>query len=328
MLGDRGGTVILLSDGQDDLDPATVVARQLRRDGIRVIAIGAGEGVDEAGLQGVASASGGSYIRADDTTRLELFFSGGGEQIDSDNLTVVSRDTFITSEVDPVSNPGQANEVRVKQGADFQVATADGTPAIASWQFGLGRVVSVTTYDEAGTLDGLLEQPDSLLTTRSVNYAVGDPTRTLTDVTTVDDTRAGQQTTARYRGETPPDAADVSFRQIDEGLYLATFTPTERGYKQEFGTEYAVNYPAEYARFGESQQLSNAVTGTDGRTFGPDEGAEIARAATEQSTRVRSVRQSWGWVPLLVGLLLFVAEVVTRRLQVYRGRTYLESGLP
>ena len=328
MLGDRGGTVILLTDGQDDLDPATVVARQLQRDGVRVIAVGAGPDVNEAGLQNVASASGGSYIRADDTTRLELFFSGGGEQIEGDNLTVVSRNTFITSGVEPVSNPGEANEVRVKQGADFQVATADGTPAIASWQFGLGRVVSVTTYDEAGTLDGLLERPDSLLTTRSVNYAVGDPTRTLTDVTTVDDTRAGRQTTARYRGEAPPDEPDVSFRQVDEGLYLATFTPTERGYRQAFGTEYAVNYPAEYARFGESPQLSNAVTGTGGQAFGPDEGAAIAEAATEQSTRVRSVRQPWGWVPLLLGLLLFVAEVVTRRLQVYRGRTYLESGLP
>jgi len=325
LLGDRQGTVILLTDGQDDPDPATVVARRLDRQGTRVIAVGAGGNVDEDVLQQIADAGGGSYLRADDTTRLELLFGGGGQQVEGDNLTVVSRNTFITSGVEPTASPGRANEVRVKQGADFQVATADGAPAIASWRFGLGRVVSITAYDDANTLDGLLEAPDSILTTRSVNYAVGDPTRTLTDVTTATDTRLGEPARVRYRGESPPD--ETAFSQVEEGLYRATVTPEERGYRTAFGAEYAANYRPEYGRFGRSSALSSAVRTTGGQSFDADRGAEIARIASERSTRVRSVRNSWGWVPLLLGLLLFVAEVVTRRLQVYRGRTLLESGL-
>ncbi|WP_254838420.1 VWA domain-containing protein [Natronomonas marina] len=329
MLGDRQGTVILLSDGQDDPDQAAVVARQLQRDGNRVIAVGTGENVDAEMLKAVADASGGTYLRADDTTKLELLFSGGGgRSFEGENLTVVSRDTFITSGLELSANPGKANEVQVKQGADYQVATAEGTPAVASWRFGLGRVATVTAYDEAGTLDGLLEQPDSLLTTRTVNYAVGDPTRTMTGVTTVDDTRVGTRTAVRYRGETPPETDEVTFRQLEEGLYRGEITPEEAGYQRTAGTEYAVNYPLEYGTFGTSSELSNAVSSTDGRTFDADEGSRIADVAKERSTKVRSVRDSWAWLPLLLGLLVFVLEVVTRRVQVYRGRTLLESGLP
>ena len=147
----------------------------------------------------------------------------------------------------------------------------------------------------------------------------------MTDVTTAADTRLGEPARVRYRGESPPDEA--AFSQVEEGLYRATVTPEERGYRTAFGAEYAANYRPEYGRFGRSPALSNAVRTTGGQSFDADRGAEIARIASERSTRVRSVRDSWGWVPLLLGLLLFVAEVVTRRLQVYRGRTLLESGL-
>ncbi len=327
LLGGREGTVILLSDGQADPEPAAVVADQLGREGTRVIAVGAGRQVNAPNMRRIAGASGGSYFAADQTDRLRLLFGSGSRRFAGTNLTVVTPETFITSGVTLTANPGQSNRVSVKSGADYQVATAEGTPAITSWRFGLGRVVSITAYAPDGGLDGLLERPDSLVLTQSVNYAIGDPGRTRTGVTAVDPARVGERTALTYRGAERPAAEGVTFSRVDEGVYRGEFTPTEPGYRELLDTEYAANYPVEYGSFGRSPALDAAVEATGGRTFGSGEGAAIARLARQQSTSVRTVREAWDWVPLLGAFLVFLVEVIVRRVQVYRGRTTMESGL-
>jgi hypothetical protein len=326
LLGDRDGTVILLSDGLDDSARAGATAGQLGSQGIRVITVGTGERVNEETLRGVAQASGGTYFAADETSRLELLFGGGATDFESENLTVVER-TFVTSGVDLTARPGQSNRVAIKSGADYQVATGEGTPAITSWRFGLGRVVSVTSYDESGGLDGLLDEPDSLVTTRSVNYAVGDPRADATGITDVGAARVGRPTPVTYRGASRPDA-EVAFRQVGEETYRGEVTPADAGYHELLDTEYAVNYPAEYREFGTDPSVSSLVATTGGTVFRPDEADTIARLAREQATQVRSVRDRWDPVIVLVAVLLFATEVLARRVQVYRGRTSLESGLP
>jgi hypothetical protein len=328
LLGQRRGTVILLSDGADDVDRPAAVASQLGNQGTRVITVGAGERVSEETLRTIASESGGSYFAADETNRLRLLFGGASRQFDGENLTVVTRGTFITAGVTLTADPGQANRVAMKPGADFQVATPDGTPAIASWRFGLGRVVSVTSYAEDGTLDGLLDPPDSLVLTKSVNYAVGDPSRGETGVVDPGVVRVGEQTPVTYRGPDPPDVDRISFRRVADERYEGDFTPSESGYGRLENATYAANYPVEYGRLGVSPGLSSLVSATGGEFFQPDEGARIARLARQQATRVRSVRETWGWVALLGAVVLFALEVIARRVQVYRGRTPLESGLP
>jgi len=328
LLGDRRGTIILLSDGiTANSDRPVVVAEQLGREGRRIIAVGAAEQVNERTMTRVAEAAGGSYIPAGERSRLRLLFGAASRQFQGENLTVVTPGTFITSGVELRSSPGQANEVGVKSGADYQVATADGQPAIASWRFGLGRVVSVTAYGDDGTLDGLLEEPDSLVLTKSVNYAVGDPAQTGTGVTAVGDARVGARTSLIYRGDERPTASNVTFRQVGERAYRGEFVPERAGYSEVLDTTYAANYPVEYDRFGSSPQLETLVEATGGRTFAPDEGEAVARLARQQATQVRTVRESWDWVALLLALLVFALEVGVRRLQVYRGRTTLESGL-
>ncbi|NHN65404.1 VWA domain-containing protein [Haloarcula sp. JP-Z28] len=328
LLDDREGTIILLSDGQDRLGPPAAVANQLGREGTRVVSVGVGKRVGVATMRQIASESGGSYFAADETERLRLLFGGSSRRYQGENLTIVTEDTFITAGVELTANPGQANNVQVKPGADYQVATADGKPAIASWRFGLGRVVSITAYDSDNTMGGLLDRPDSLVVTKSVNYAVGDPMRTQTGVTAVGDARVGRPTTLTYQGDSRPDAANISFRQVGDGRYRGEFTPREAGYQAALDTEYAANYPVEYASFGPSDSLDALVETTGGQAFTPDQGEQIASEARQKSTRVRTVQDTWDWVALLGALLLFTGEVVARRVQVYRGRTSLESGLP
>ncbi|WP_372911953.1 VWA domain-containing protein [Salinigranum sp.] len=327
MLGGEQGTVILLSDGQDDVGEAATVANQLGSRGTRVITIGAGRSVNERTLQRIASQSGGTYFRASETDRLRLFFGGSSRRFEGEGLTIVDPNSFITSGVTLESNPAAANDVAIRRGADFLVATNDGTPAVASWRYGLGRVATVTAYGADGTLDGLLQQPDSLLVTKTVNYAIGDPERKSEGVTDVSDTRVGESTTVVFRGRERPQSDAVEFRQTSTGVYQATLTPNETGFSRVMDATYAVNYASEYGAFGQTSELRSVVQATGGRQFEPNQAAEIAEFARQESTRVRTLEQSWTWLAILLALLLYFAEVVLRRLQVYRGRSRSESGL-
>ena len=120
----------------------------------------------------------------------------------------------------------------------------------------------------------------------------------------------------------------MTFRQVGPDRYEGTTTPREAGFHEVGSAEYAANYPAEYAAFGQSTDLARLVRSTDGRSFQPSEAVAIASFAREQSTSVREVRDSWDWLAFLLAFLLFFLEVAVRRVQVYRGRTTLESGLP
>jgi hypothetical protein len=327
MLAGEQGTVILLSDGQDAVGEAATVANQLGSRGTRVITIGAGRNVDERTLQRIASQSGGTYFRATETDRLRLFFGGASRRFEGEGLTIVDPNTFITAGVTLESSPAAANDVSVRRGAEFLVATNDGTPAVASWRYGLGRVATVTAYGDDGTLDGLLQRPDSLLLTKTVNYAIGDPERKSEGVADVADTRVGESTTVVYRGERRPQADGVQFSQTSPGVYRATLSANRTGFEEVLGASYAVNYPREYDAFGQTGELRSVVQTTGGRQFEPNQAAEIAAFARQESTRVREIEQSWTWLALLLALLAYFAEVVVRRLQVYRGRSRLESGL-
>jgi hypothetical protein len=67
----------------------------------------------------VADESGGTYFSAAETDRLRLLFGGGSREFEGENLTVGTRNTFITAGVELTASPGQANRVAVKPGADY-----------------------------------------------------------------------------------------------------------------------------------------------------------------------------------------------------------------
>jgi Mg-chelatase subunit ChlD len=327
LLGERPGTVILVSDGHDSPDEAAGVAAQLSERGVRVVTVGAGERVNERTLQTIAGAGSGSYFRATETTRLGILFGGSGAAGASE-LIVLDRRSFVTSGVTLTSSPAAFNDVAVRPGADFLVAGGNGQPALATWRYGLGRVATLTAHGADGTLDGLLREPDSLLLTRTTNYAVGDPERKATGVTGIPDTRVGESTTVTYRGNERPETEGATFRRVGEETFQATVTPEERGYYEVLGATYAANYPREYAAFGPDPALETLVEDTGGREFTAAQGADIARFASQRARGVQPVETDWTWLFLLTGLLVFTAEVSYRRLQVRRRTTTADGGLP
>lgn len=311
------GTVIVISDGRSQDVSARGVARELNEQGVQVVSIGVGERIDEDRLSDVADATGGQYFRADETDRLRLLFGGDSRSFSGDGLTVVNRNQFITAGVEPTADPAMANDVSVKSGADLLVATSDGTPALAQWRYGLGRVVSVTAYGRDGTLRGLLTEPDSLLLSKSVNWVIGDPERGRRVVVAAPDGRVGERVTVRYVGDERPTAAP-RFRQVEPGTYETTLRPSEPGFVDVLDARLAVNYPREYGAYGQSDAVAELVGRTGGQRFDQGEAAAIARTVQQSAERTREVRQEWGWLLVTVGLLLFLLEVTARRLSRYR----------
>jgi len=325
MLG-GAGTIILITDGRDRTGGARQVAERLGDD-VRVITVGTGPSPSGNLLRRIADATGGTYIRADETTRLRLLFGDADRTYGAGRLTVVDRSSFVTSGVTLRSNPGLSNAVTVKPGADYLVATGTGSPAVASWRYGLGRVVTVTAYDSSDTLDGLLSQPDSLLVTKATNYVIGDPERRASGVTEVPDTRVGEPTTVTYRGTSRPTPPGVEFRQAGTATYRAAVTPEREGFESILDADYAVDAHREYTAFGIDPTLRQVVEETGGQFFPTSDAAGIASFARDRARQVREVRQSWTWLALLAALVLFAIEVLVRRVQVYRGRAENESGL-
>ncbi|UPW00570.1 VWA domain-containing protein [Halorussus gelatinilyticus] len=318
LLGDEGGTVILLSDGRDRSKPTFSAAERLADRNVRVVSVGVGN-VHEKLLRGVAERTDGTFLLANQTSRLRVRFGGANRRYSGDHAVVVDDGHFVTRGVSPTASLPGVNDVSVKRGADLLVATGDGAPALSTWRFGLGRVAAVTAYGADGSLGGLRSKPDSLLLSRTVNWAIGDPQRKATGVVAAPDTRIGEAATVVYAGESKPSNASLSFSEVAPGRYEAEAVPSALGYREVLGSAYAVNYPAEYAALGVSPELKRAVERTGGRAFAPNQPAKIAAAVKRQATRKREVRKSWDWAVLLVGLLVFVGEICARRIRRRRG---------
>ncbi|WP_136716818.1 vWA domain-containing protein [Halorientalis salina] len=313
MLGGGGGTVILLTDGRAQVGDAPGAAAEASRDGVQVIPVGVGSDVAHDHLERVADAGDGTYLRADETDRLRILFGGETREYRGGGLTVVDGSHFITSGVRFEATPGRTHAVAAADRADFLVAGPSGNPAISAWRYGLGRTVAITAYDQGGTLGDLLSSPDSVGVTKSVNWAIGDPERLETGVTDISDARVGSPVTVTYEGPARPSAGGVRFTQAGEGQYEATVVPEQAGYESVLGATYAVNYPQEYAAYGQSPALGDAVETTGGQFFEPDQAAAIAEQVRRDARTVRTVTREWTWLLVVVALLTYLAEVSARR---------------
>jgi Mg-chelatase subunit ChlD len=313
MLG-GSGTVILLTDGRAYTGDAPAAAARASERGIEVIPVGVGNEVAVDYLQQVADAGEGVFLRADESSKLRIEFGGETREFQGSGLTVLDRTHFITSGVEFTARPARTHSVAAARGADLLVAGSDGAPAITAWRYGLGRTVAITAYGENGGLDGLLSAPDSLGITKSVNWAIGDPERLATGITSTPDARVGSPATATYEGANRPSADGYRFVQVDTGEYETTFVPASAGYQSLLAAEFAVNYPREFAAFGQSRAVRTAVERSGGGVFEPGQAAAIAEQVRQEASTVETVTREWTWLVLVVALVLYLAEVGTRRL--------------
>jgi uncharacterized membrane protein len=235
-------------------------------------------------------------------------------------VTLVNKNHFITSDLDLNATITGFNDVTPKPGSQRLAAMADGKPVLTAWRYGLGRSASISTDDGSSWAPALYAAPASRLISLTVNWAIGDP-RPEAQRVEAEDGWAGTPLQITVNSDARPVLAGASVEKVGERSYILTFTPAEPGifYIGDYGV--AVNYPLEYRYMGFNPELPKLIMAAGGKTFTESEARlSLVAEAGQLSQRTVSERTSQRDLLLLLALIIFIVEIVRRKLRELRRR--------
>jgi len=317
MLAQEEGSksIVLFSDGKsgsmgEDIQAATYAAQE----GIKVYTVGVGEETDREHMQEIAQAGNGIYFEPSEAQKLKIIF-GQGETVPTDKMKLEKLDNthFITKGISLNAKVTGFNQVVPKPNANVLVATAENRPILSVWRFGLGRIVSITTDDGNGWAAELLSKDNSMLLSRTVNWAVGDLSRNKAFDVNVKDSFVGQDFSVDVTSSSMPTDARMAFSKVGERIYTAQFTPEQAGWYSFFDATAAANYPLELLSTGYDPSLGLLVQATGGQTFKPTQTKELLAKVREDSKRIVTTPKSLAWIPLGIALAAFLIDILARK---------------
>jgi uncharacterized membrane protein len=235
-------------------------------------------------------------------------------------VSVVNKNHFITSDLDLNATITGFNDVTPKPGSQRLAAMADGKPVLTVWRYGLGREACISTDDGSSWAPALYAAPASRLISSTVNWAIGDP-RPEAQRVEADDGWAGTPLQITVNSDARPVLSGATVEKVGDRSYILTFTPDQPGifYIGDYGV--AVNYPLEYRYMGFNPELPKMIMAAGGKTFTEDEARlSLASEAGQLSQRTVSERTSQRDLLLLLALIIFVVEIVRRKLRELRRR--------
>jgi len=252
-------------------------------------------------------------------------------------LATLDNGHFITKYINISASVTGYNDVIPKLGSDRLVATTSGKPILTTWSFGLGRVVSFTTDNGGGEsrwASSVYSGESSRLISSMINWAIGDPRPKEGDVINAEDIWAG--TSGRVivtSGSVPQvklDGAPLDLSRTGPTTYETTINLDTGDFHDVSGYGIAVNYPLEYREIGFNDKLDAVIESNGGRVYNEDEVQglmflDIKEKAVRTVNEPKSEKEPY----LLAALVLFLAEVIIRRLKDYRkDRPVIEENPP
>jgi uncharacterized membrane protein len=240
---------------------------------------------------------------------------------------IANRNHYITSDLEFNASISGFNDVTPRPGAQRLAAMADGKPVLTVWRYGLGRVAALSTDDGSAWAGSLYGSESSQIISATVNWAVGDP-RPSKDLVEAEDGWQGTPLSVTINSQARPSLAGVAadVEKVGDNRYVATFTPNSSGiyYIGQFGL--AVNYPLEYRNIGFNPDLSRLIMAGGGKVFTEEEAKSSLVAEAERlSERRVQERVSRRDVLLLLALLIFLSEIVYRKMNEMRRRGRVRS---
>ncbi|MBI2580693.1 VWA domain-containing protein [Candidatus Woesearchaeota archaeon] len=313
---DGSKNIVLLSDGKSgSMGEDLVAARYAAEQGMKVYAVGVGEGTNSEHMQAIAKAGNGVYFEPTEAQQLRIIF-GSAEAAPTDRMKLekLNNNHFITRNVKLNARLAGFNQVVPKPNADVLVATAENRPVITVWRFGLGRIVSLTTDDGTGWAAELLNRENSVLVTRTMNWAIGDLGRNKKFDVTARDTFLGNEFEVEVTADSMPSDARMAFSKVGERLYSSQLEPEKTGWYSFFDATAAANYPLELLNTGYDPDLAVLVQVTGGQTFRPEQTDEILQKVKDDSKRLVTRQKSLAWIPLMIALVVFLLDIAVRKL--------------
>ncbi|MCK4937199.1 MAG: VWA domain-containing protein, partial [Methanosarcinales archaeon] len=281
----------------------------------------------------LADRVGGDFIQLEPYQRLDMTFGQESPDLpeggpDAYAIVRLDEEHFITRYQNITGSISGYNDVTQKVGATRLVTTSMGKPVVTSWQFGLGRVVALSTDNGnlwSGGLGGLYSGENARLLPSMINWAVGDPRPDDGLVVFSSDLFLGSPGTITIRSDEMPDVTfnglDIPVIQTEERTFEGVIEPSEKGVLplevsiDEVTLEdiAAVNYPLEYKDVGNNPELLEAVKRNGGGVYTMEQVRSMLFNDIRDNSVITTVKHgSLGWIPLLVALLIFLIEVIMR----------------
>jgi len=246
-------------------------------------------------------------------------------------LAAIDTNHFITKYVNITASVTGYNDVTPKLGSDSLVSTTRGKPILTTWGFGLGRVVSFTT-DNGGDVDGggenrwasaVYSGRNSQLISSMINWAIGDPRPKEGVVINAEDIWAGTAGRVIVTSDTLPqvtlDKVPLDLSRTGPTTYETSINLETGDFHDLSGYGIAVNYPLEYREIGFNEKLVQVIESNGGSVYNEDDVQgllfmDIKDKAVRTVNEPKSEKEPY----LLAALVLFLAEVIIRRLKDYR----------
>lgn len=312
--------IILISDGGQptNRDYAKRFISDAAKAGVVLYTVGVGVDLqtDVDFMQELAQAGNGIYFEPTELQRIKILFESyeAGKEEKKPDLEILNRHHFITRGLELDANVYGYNKVIARSSSDQLVATVNNHPILTVWRFGLGRIAAITTDDGFEWAPKLLSGQNSLLISRTMNWAIGDLGRTKDFDVDLEDTWLGESIQVNVKSKIPPSHEGLSFSKIDEEFYTASYTPNRKGFYSFFNAVVAVNYEKEMSQIGINPELRSLVKITGGKIFEPEDTDGIVKKVIEDSQKITVEKVSYSGIFALMAALIFLAEIAYRRL--------------
>ena len=282
-------------------------------------------------LEVLADQAGGDFIQLEVDQRLDLTFGQEAPDLPEDGpdayaIVRLDEEHFITRYLNISGSVSGYNDVTQKVGARRLVTTSMGKPVVTVWEFGLGRVVSLSSDNGNMWAGALYSGENARLLPSMVNWAVGDPRPEDGIVVYSGDMNLGSPGTVIIRSNEMPAVVfgkqDVPVSQTGERTYEGVIEPEHIGL---FNLEVsaggvtledtaAVNYPLEYRDVGNDPDFLEAVKHSGGRVYNVDQARSLLFSDIRKNSIMTSEKHvSLSWLFLITALLVFLGEVIMRR---------------
>lgn len=256
-------------------------------------------------LEELAERGDGDAFKREEFGRTLPHFTGGGGAGDTEALSIVNPNHFITENLGSLSAATtRFDQVRPKPSAKQLVTSTSGRPALTTWRYGLGRVASFSAGDR--DLSNILSQEPQLVA-RSVSWASGNPQRKENGTVSVDSERIGEQVTV---------SADYPLEGLtrkSENRYSTQLQPDNTGFHSYQGHEFDYNYNEEVEELGYDRKAINSLSAaTGGEVVSPEEVESLGSTVPtvrEEITESRSLSNFF----IMAALAVFLTQVGFRK---------------
>ncbi len=257
-------------------------------------------------------------------------------ELDSYPLIEYSPDHFITRNVNVTGDITGYNDVTSKAGAERLIITVTGKPVLTTWRFGLGRVAALSTDNGEGQgsrwSSVLYTGQNARLISGMSNWAIGNPRAEEGAVLDGPDTWLGtpaELTLIMYEEGVPKlklDGEALDLALTGRNIYETTVSPDTPGLHDISGYPLAVNYPLEFRDVGINKEVEPLVLATGGNIYDSREArALLLKDARQNSEREVQEPMSLKMYVLLAALLLYLSEIIVRRIREMRKLRKLQA---